>query len=94
MDFVRQFVQIWGTSWMHHKIVPIVPRTVAATGMEDWGAMLRRVLAGGGEEAAVALGCMMGGERRGYKFRVYARELWDTTVPDRRGIRPWRLFWQ
>lgn len=56
MDFVRQLVHICGTSWTHHRIVPMVPRTVAATGMVDWGAMspcYRFPRTGGGEEAGV-----------------------------------------
>lgn len=32
--FERQFVHICGSSCTHHKTVPMVPRTVAATGME------------------------------------------------------------
>ena len=63
VDFVRQLVHICGTSWMHHRIVPIVPRTVAATGMEDWGAMLPLVWlfprAGRGEGVA-AMACAIG----------------------------------
>lgn len=39
VDFERQLVHICGMSWTHHRIVPIVPSTVAATGMVDWGAM-------------------------------------------------------
>lgn len=56
VDFVRQLVHICGTSWTHHRIVPMVPSTVAATGMVDWGAMgpcYRFPRAGGGEEAGV-----------------------------------------
>lgn len=56
VDFERQLVHICGMSWTHHRIVPIVPSTVAATGMVDWGAMVPRGLvhwAGSGEEAAV-----------------------------------------
>lgn len=33
VSFFLQLNQICGTSWMHQKTVPIVPRTVAATGM-------------------------------------------------------------
>lgn len=29
----RQFCHICGMSWMHHEIVPIVPKTLAAVGM-------------------------------------------------------------
>lgn len=36
----RQLVHIWGTSWTHHRMVPMVPRTVAAAGMEACGAMV------------------------------------------------------
>lgn len=30
----RQLVHICGISWIHQRTVPMVPRTVAATGME------------------------------------------------------------
>lgn len=43
VDLVRQFVHICGTSWTHHRTVPMVPRTLAATGMDDWGAMIAYV---------------------------------------------------
>lgn len=39
VDLVRQLVQICGMSCTHHRTVPMVPRTLAATGMEDCGAM-------------------------------------------------------
>lgn len=39
VDLVRQLVHICGTSCTHHRTVPMVPRTLAATGMEDCGAM-------------------------------------------------------
>lgn len=35
----RQLVHICGMSWTHQRTVPIVPRTVADTGMEVCGAM-------------------------------------------------------
>ena len=40
VDFCFQLYHICGTNCMHQKTVPIVPRTLAATGMLVWGAML------------------------------------------------------
>lgn len=39
VDLVRQLVHICGTSCTHHRTVPMVPRTLAATGMDDCGAI-------------------------------------------------------
>lgn len=60
VDFVRQFVHICGTSWTHHRMVPMVPRTVAATGMVDWGAMgpYAWVPRTGGGREAVVMACV------------------------------------
>lgn len=82
VDLVRQLVHICGTSWTHHRIVPMVPRTVAATGMEDCGAMVPFVWLprkGRGEKAVVvayATGLRLwvwDGQLAGYNCCFYAR---------------------
>ena len=40
--FRFQFIHICGTSWMHHKTVPIVPKMLAAKGIPSCGAILEK----------------------------------------------------